>query len=74
MRFFANIAFRLATLTTLGKYAVMGEVLWPIILVAVLLVAAVVAAVGWVVLTYLTLMGIIGMVIGAALVPALYPR
>jgi hypothetical protein len=74
MRFFANIAFRLVTLTTIGKYAVMGEEMWPVILVAVLLVAALVAAVGWVVLTYLTLKGVIGMVIGAALVLVLYPR
>jgi hypothetical protein len=69
-----NLSLWLITRTQLGCYAVMGESLWAAYAVLALIVIAMVAGLGWLIVAYLSLKGLIGFFVGAVFALLLYPR
>jgi hypothetical protein len=68
-----NLSLWLITRTQLGCYAVMGESLGAAYVVLALLGISLVVGLGWLIVAYLTLKGLIGFFIGAVFALLLYP-
>jgi hypothetical protein len=69
-----NLSLWLITRTQLGCYAVMGESLGAAYVVLALIVIAIVGGLGWLIVAYLSVKGLIGFFIGAVFALLLYPR
>lgn len=69
-----NLAIWLVSRTTIGCYAIMGENLVPAFIVMALLALLLIGGIGWLIVTFLSLKGLIGFGIGMLVAVVMYPR
>lgn len=74
MNILFNVAIWLVSRTTIGCYAIMGESLAPAVIVMILLALLLAGGIGWLILTWLGLKGLIGFGIGMLVTVVMYPR